>query len=107
MKHLAKCPARRHKGIKIELGLAVSGATLPPGQYRDITEIAAFCECSKQLIHAIEKRAISKMRDALTQQLSATRSEAGGTSEALAGIGNDRGVGPVSARGIFRPVSGV
>ncbi len=56
------------KGIEIDLGLAVSGATLPPGQIRDITEISRYCGCSKQLVHSIEKRAIEKIRKNLTDQ---------------------------------------
>jgi hypothetical protein len=56
------------KGASIELGLAISGATLPQGQVRDITEISYFCDCSKQLVHAIEKRAIDKVRKTLAKQ---------------------------------------
>lgn len=56
------------KGVSIDLGIAVSGATLPPGQIRDITEISYFCECSKQLVHTIEKRAIDKVRKSLAKQ---------------------------------------
>jgi hypothetical protein len=56
------------KGASIELGLAISGATLPEGQIRDITEISYFCDCSKQLVHTIEKRAIDKVRKTLAKQ---------------------------------------
>ena len=34
----------------LNLGLAISGATLPPGQVRSLPEIAAFCSCSLQAI---------------------------------------------------------
>jgi hypothetical protein len=57
-----------NKGRRIELGLAISGATLPPGQTRPITDIALYCDCSKQLIHTIEKRAIEKVREALRKR---------------------------------------
>jgi hypothetical protein len=56
---------RRPKGSVIDLGLAVSGATLPPGQIRDTSEIASYCGCSRQMIHVIEKRALTKIRAAL------------------------------------------
>lgn len=56
------------KGASIELGLAISGATLPPGQIRDITEISRYCGCSKQLVHSIEKRAIGKIRKTMAAQ---------------------------------------
>lgn len=55
----------RPKGRQIDLGLAVSGALLPPGQIRDTAELARFCGCSRQLIHTIEKSAIAKIRAAL------------------------------------------
>ena len=58
----------RPKGISIDLGLAVAGATLPPGQTRDTAELARYCGCTKQNIHTIEKRAIRKIRTALAQQ---------------------------------------
>jgi len=53
------------KGRQIDIGLAVAGATLPPGQCRDLSEIAAYCGCSRQLIHTIQNRAVAKIRDAL------------------------------------------
>lgn len=58
----------RPKGREIDIGLAIAGATLPPGQMRDLTEIAAYCGCSRQLIHAIEKSAVNKIREALNQK---------------------------------------
>jgi hypothetical protein len=57
------------KGIEIDLGLAISGATLVHGQYRDLNELAAYCNCSKQMIHYIEKKAIRKVRKALLEKL--------------------------------------
>ena len=45
-----------------DLGLAISGALLAPGQTRSINELAAFCGCSKQNIQQIEKRALRKLR---------------------------------------------
>jgi len=56
---------RSPKGQSIELGLAISGALLPPGQWRELPELAAWCGCSKQMIHTIEKRALRKVREAL------------------------------------------
>jgi hypothetical protein len=55
----------RPKGRQIDLGLAISGATMIPGQVRELPEIAAFCGCSKQLIFTIEQSAIRKIRKAL------------------------------------------
>jgi hypothetical protein len=52
------------KGIRINLGLAISGATLAPRQHRTCAEIAAYCDCSKQMIHIIEKQALRKIRRA-------------------------------------------
>ena len=57
------------KGVEIDLGLAISGATLPPGQRRDSQEMANYCNCSKQLIHQIEKKAIRKVRKALLEKM--------------------------------------
>ena len=58
----------RPKGRNIDLCLAVAGAMLAPGQYRELPEIAAWAGCSKQLIHQIEKRAIAKIQEALKNQ---------------------------------------
>lgn len=55
----------RPKGRQIDLGLAISGATLPPGQTRQLPEIATFCGCSKQMISTIEQSALRKIRKAL------------------------------------------
>lgn len=53
--------ARPH-AAEIDLGLAISGATLGPGESRSLREIAAFCGCSWQWIYLIEKRALKKLR---------------------------------------------
>jgi hypothetical protein len=58
----------RPKGICIDLGLAIAGATLPPGQTRDTAELARYCGCTKQLIHTIEKRALAKVRATLAER---------------------------------------
>lgn len=50
---------------KIDLGLAISGATLPPGQCRQLREIAAFCGCTDEAIAWIERRALKKIRKAI------------------------------------------
>lgn len=50
---------------RVNLGLAISAATMRPGQERTLPEIAAYCDCSKQLISQLEKRAIRKVRLAL------------------------------------------
>jgi hypothetical protein len=46
----------------VDLGLAISGATLAPGKTRTCVEIAAFAGCSKQNIEQLEKRALKKLR---------------------------------------------
>jgi len=46
----------------VDLGIAISGALLKPGQTRTQTEIAAFAGCSKQNIEKLEKRALRKLR---------------------------------------------
>lgn len=54
---------------QIDLGLAISGATLPPGKTRSHSEIAAFAGCSKQLIQKTEKTALKKLRWFLEPEL--------------------------------------
>jgi len=49
----------------VDLGLAISGALLKPGQCRTTTEMAAFAGCSKQNIEQLEKRALRKLRHRL------------------------------------------
>ena len=55
-------PARTKR---VSLGIAISHATLEPGQTRQLAEIAAYCECSKEAIHYIEKTAIRKLQKRL------------------------------------------
>jgi len=51
-----------YKKPGVDLGLAISGALLPPGQRRTCVEIAAFAGCSKQNIEQLENRALKKLR---------------------------------------------
>ena len=53
---------------QIDLGLAISGATLPPGQCRGYKAMAAYCDCSHQAIKVISDGAILKIRQALRKQ---------------------------------------
>jgi hypothetical protein len=46
----------------IDLGLAISGATLEPNQTRTHDDLAAFCGVSHAAIQHIERRALRKMR---------------------------------------------
>jgi hypothetical protein len=52
------------KRRRINLGLAISGCTMQPGDTRTIEEIAAFCGCSKQNISIMERRAVAKFKAA-------------------------------------------
>ena len=47
---------------ELDLGLAISGALLRPGQRRTQQEIADFCDCSRAAISIIERTAIQKLR---------------------------------------------
>lgn len=58
----------RPLGQQIELGLAVSAISLPPGQTRTLHELAAYCGCSKQTIKQIQTNAITKIRQALRRR---------------------------------------
>lgn len=51
-----------NKGQRVDLGLAISGATLRPGQTRSLLEIAAYCDCSIENISYIERNALRKLR---------------------------------------------
>lgn len=55
----------RENRAAIDLGLAVAGAKLGYGKRRTITELAAWCGCSKQNIEQIEKNALAKCFAAL------------------------------------------
>ena len=46
----------------IDLGLAISAATLQPGEQRSTYELAAYCGCTHQNITRIEQRALRKLR---------------------------------------------
>ena len=60
--------ARAQKSTRIDLGLAISAATLPPGQSRTCAEISRFCECSKQAIDQIYASGLQKLRSALRRK---------------------------------------
>lgn len=60
---------KRRPGFNIELGLAVSALSLPPGQTRSQRDLAAFCGCSKSTIQWIEKQAMQKVRKQLEPHL--------------------------------------
>lgn len=47
---------------RVDLGLAISGALLPPGKCRSQSELAHWCDCSRQAIAQIEKNALRKLR---------------------------------------------
>jgi hypothetical protein len=57
------------RGVKqadcaIDLGLAISGATLHYGETRTEEEIAAYCGCSRQMINRLYQRGLKKLRNA-------------------------------------------
>ena len=49
----------------IDLGLAISGAKLEPGERRTTEELAAWCGVSKQAISKMEQVALRKVRTRL------------------------------------------
>ena len=51
-----------NKGADIDLGLAISAATLEPGEHRTNEEIAAYCGCTRQNVDRIYQRAMRKLR---------------------------------------------
>lgn len=53
------------KTRRVNLGLAISGATLEPGKTRTLREIAAFCDCHWNAIYLIEQKAMKKLRHAI------------------------------------------
>ena len=53
------------KQRNIDLGLAISAASIAAGECRSAECIAAFCDCSKQAIEQTEYRALAKVRSAL------------------------------------------
>ena len=59
---------RKPKTTEIELGLAISGATLPKGETRSLTDMAQYCGCSRQAIHSIYASGVRKLRRALAEE---------------------------------------
>lgn len=49
----------------IDLGLAISGALLEPGEKRSHREIASFCGCHWNYIWLLEQQALKKLRKRL------------------------------------------
>ena len=60
------------KIARIDLGLAVSAASLRPGESRSIYELAAFCACTPQAISKMTLNAIAKVRKALRKRYGIT-----------------------------------
>jgi hypothetical protein len=56
---------RLTKNADIDLGLAISGATLEPGETRSCEDLAAFCGCSRAAIEHILNRGLRKLRNKL------------------------------------------
>lgn len=52
---------------RIDLGLAIAQAC-NPGKQLSLREIAAYCDCSHEVIARIERRALAKVRRALRQK---------------------------------------
>jgi len=50
----------KERSERVNLGLAISGALLEPGESRSFQEIALYCDCSKQAIEQLYRRAIRK-----------------------------------------------
>lgn len=64
-------PMRTHeKSGGINLGLAICGALLKPGQCLTQEDIAAFAGCSPQRIGEIERQALRKLHRKLSKELS-------------------------------------
>ena len=70
MTHARRAAAARNrsKQRRIDLGLAISAASLGRGEWRTAETLAAFCGCSKQAIEQTEYKAILKVRLALKQR---------------------------------------
>lgn len=58
----------KKKSNRLDLGLAVSGATCIPGVERGYKTIAAYCDCSPQAIEQISDKACHKVRVALRRR---------------------------------------
>ena len=55
------------EGNGIDLGLAVLGCLRKPGEVLSQEDIAAWCGCSRSMIHHIERRAIAKVKRRLLE----------------------------------------
>lgn len=53
---------QRDNAPDIDLGLSVLCALAKPGQTLSLRDIAEVCDCSKQVIHCMEKAAMEKIR---------------------------------------------
>lgn len=53
---------KRKKLDRIALGLAISACSMEPGQTRNLNEMAAFCDCTREAIRRIESSGLRKMR---------------------------------------------
>lgn len=53
---------------EIDLGLAILGALLKPGETLTCADIAAWTGTSKQQVQQMEKRAVTKLREALRKR---------------------------------------
>lgn len=60
-------PEHKRVSMKVDLGLAISGATLEPGETRTLRDIADYCGVSHQAIARIEEKAIKKFRARLAE----------------------------------------
>lgn len=70
MTHARRSAARRNaaKQRAFDLGLAVSAATLGPGEWRSAKTLARYCGVSHQAIEQIEANAVIKVRQALRRR---------------------------------------
>jgi hypothetical protein len=57
------------QGTSIDLGLALLSCLRKPGQELTCADIAAWCDCSRQSIGALEKRAVRKFRQRFMAQV--------------------------------------
>lgn len=58
---------RIKRASRIDLGLAISGATLEPGETRTLRDLAAYCDCTYEGIRRIEEKALEKVRARLLE----------------------------------------
>lgn len=50
---------------RVDLGLAILSVLAIPGEPLTMDDIAAWCDCSRQAIEQIERKALKKIRNAL------------------------------------------